>query len=95
MRGVKIVLLLIMFCIMTSWTVRATFAGSQTLTTAVFITVKALPQSTVAETDENARILNQLAMNQSMMRPEISETKRMEEDVKLSGEKVYTITDRL
>jgi hypothetical protein len=77
------------------WVSRAAFAGSQTLTTTMFVTVTAPPQSNLAETDENAQMLTQLAMNQSMMHPEIGQTERMEEDVKFSGEKVYTIIDRL
>jgi hypothetical protein len=80
---------------MALWVARAAFAGSQTLKTTVFVTVKAPPQSNVAKTDENAQMLTQLAMNQSMIHPEINRTGRMEEDVKLSGEKVYTIIDRL
>ncbi len=95
MRGVNIVLVLTMFCIMGLWVSRAAFAGSQTLTTTMFVTVTAPPQSNLAETDENAQMLTQLAMNQSMMHPEIGQTERMEEDVKFSGEKVYTIIDRL
>ena len=95
MRGVKIVLALIMLCIMALYGAEAAFARSASLTTTITITVKAPPKSNVLESDKNAEMLNQLAMNQSMIHPHISEVGRMVENIKFSGEKVYTITDKL
>ncbi|MFC1631336.1 hypothetical protein ACFL1I_00125 [Candidatus Omnitrophota bacterium] len=68
------------------------FARSQTLTSTIVITVKPVAQTNLLPNDENAEVVTELAEDQSMSQPYI---KASYLDSKVSGEKIYSIVDRL
>ncbi len=92
MRRAKMIPALMAFVLMSFCVVEVAFARSQGLTTTVVITVKAKPQANLLPDDKNAGMVKELAKDQSMRQPYIKEQMP---DVKSSGEKIYTITDRL
>ena len=89
MMALKTLLLCIIAILFTSEIV---FAHSASVTTTIIITVKRVPENNLKESDENHDMLREVAKAQSMANPYIKEEV---EDTTLSGEKIYTITDRL
>jgi len=89
MKRRRIVLVLIVFWIMTLVVIDLASASSISLTTTIFVTVKSAPKDNLLPNDENADTVKELAKEQAMTQPYIKQ------DVNPSGEKVYTICDKL
>ena len=68
------------------------FCRSTSLTTTLYITVKAPPKSSIAPSDKNLEVVKKIAKEQSMVAPTI---KDIAPEIKFSGGKIYTITDKL
>ena len=68
------------------------FCRSTSLTTTLYITVKAPPKTSIAPSDKNLEVVKNIAKDQSMTAPNI---KDVAPEIKFSGGKIYTITDTL
>ena len=87
-KSLKVLLLCIIAILMSE----IVFAHSASVTTTIIITVKGAPQNNLKKGDENLDMLSEVAKAQPMANPYIKEEV---EDITISGEKIYTITDRL
>lgn len=92
MKGAKIVLGLIILYMVTFCIANVASCRSTSLTTTIFITVKAPPKSNLATNDKNTDMVEKLAKSQEMREPYI---KAQTLDVTFLGEKIYTITGKL
>lgn len=92
MKGARIALGLILIMAMGLYIADMAFARSTSLTTTLIITVKEPPKSVLAQNDKNARMVEKIAKEQPMIRPQITEAVL---DTTFAGKKVYTITDAL
>ncbi|NQU95606.1 MAG: hypothetical protein HQ549_05195 [Candidatus Omnitrophica bacterium] len=68
------------------------FCRSTSLTTTLYITVKAPPKGNIAPSDKNLEAVEKIAKDQAMTAPNI---KDVAPEIKFSGGKIYTITDTL
>jgi len=92
MKGVKLLIGLIVLGVAFAGLSELAFARSTSLTTTLVITVKAEPKSSLAENDTNKEMLKTLAHGQKMESPYLRD---VTPDITFSGEKIYTITDKL
>jgi len=92
MKGAKLLVGLLVLGLAFSGISELAFARSTSLTTTLVITVKGEPKASLAENDINKEMLKSLALDQKMKAAYVRD---VTPDITFSGEKIYTITDRL